>query len=118
MAIVTQPDFRDTTKAARLGIRGKLFAAFGAVAALTVLASAVAVLSYEVIGRTLAGITQSNIPAMGASLRLTKSSAEITAVAPALLAAADTKEREATLDALQAEGLTHVFMVPRGLKGQ
>jgi methyl-accepting chemotaxis protein len=103
MAIVTQPDFRDTTKAARLGIRGKLFAAFGAVAALTVLASAVAVVSYEVIGRTLAGITESNIPAMGASLRLTKSSAEITAVAPALLAAADTKEREATLEALQAD---------------
>lgn len=87
----------------RLGIRGRLFAAFGAVAALTVFASAVAVISYDDVGRTLAGITESNIPAMSVSLRLAKSSAGIAAVAPALLAAADMKERAATLAALQAD---------------
>jgi methyl-accepting chemotaxis protein len=103
MAVTAGAELRDTKTSRRLGIRGKLLTAFGAVAALTVLASAVAVISYDVIGQTLAGINDSNIPALDASLRLTKSSAEITAVAPALLAAADTKERAATLDALQAD---------------
>src|SRR6266851_5596064 len=59
------------------GIRSKLFVAFGAVAGLTVLASAVAVLSYEDMGRTLDGIAGKNLPAMSQSLRLAKSSAEI-----------------------------------------
>jgi methyl-accepting chemotaxis protein len=103
MAAAAGEEARDTKKSRRLGVRGKLLAAFGAVAALTVLASAVAVVSYDGIGRSLAGITESNIPAMDASLKLTKSSAEISAVAPALLAAADAKERAATLDALQAD---------------
>ena len=87
----------------RLGIRVKLFAAFGAVAGLTVLASAVGVVSYEDVGQTLGGITQINLPAMAESLRLAKSSAEIAAVAPALIAASDMKERAATLAALQAD---------------
>ena len=51
----------------------------------TVLASGMAVVSYDKIGRTLSGITEANIPAMGVSLRLAKSSAEISAIAPALL---------------------------------
>jgi len=86
-----------------LGIRAKLIAAFGAVAALTVLASGTAVVSYDKIGRTLSGITEANIPAMGVSLRLAKSSAEISAVAPALLAAAGANERASALSALQAD---------------
>src|SRR6266851_5549820 len=52
------------------GIRSKLFVAFGAVAGLTVLASAVAVLSYEDMGRTLDGIAGKNLPAMSQSLLL------------------------------------------------
>jgi methyl-accepting chemotaxis protein len=89
--------------AQRLGIRGRLLAAFGAVAALTVLASSVAVVSYNEIGRTLTGITEANIPAMGVSLRLSKSSAEIAAVAPALQAATNMNERASALAALQAD---------------
>src|SRR5258708_18281513 len=85
-----------------MSIRGRLFWAFGTVAALTVLACAVAIGSYEFVGGTLAGITEQNLPAMSASMRLAKSSAEITAVAPSLLAAADLKERAATLAALQS----------------
>jgi methyl-accepting chemotaxis protein len=89
-------------KSGGMSIRGRLFSAFGAVAALTVLACAVAVGSYEFVGRTLAGITEQNLPAMSASMRLAKSSAEITTVAPSLLAAADLDKRAATLAALQS----------------
>src|SRR5216683_913155 len=84
------------------GIRSKLFVAFGAVAGLTVLASAVAVLSYEDMGRTLDGIAGKNLPAMSQSLRLAKSSAEIVSIAPALFAANDLKERQIAVTALQA----------------
>jgi methyl-accepting chemotaxis protein len=90
------------------GIRSKLFAAFGAVAGLTVLASAVAVLSYEDMGRTLDGIAGKNLPAMSQSLRLAKSSAEIVAIAPALVSANNLNARQAALTALQSDqqGLT------------
>jgi methyl-accepting chemotaxis protein len=84
------------------GIRSKLFAAFGAVAGLTVLASSVAVLSYEDMGRTLDGIAGKNLPAMSQSLRLAKGSAEIVAIAPALFNASDLKARQAALTALQS----------------
>jgi methyl-accepting chemotaxis protein len=83
------------------GIRSKLFVAFGAVAGLTVLASAVAVLSYEDMGRTLDGIAGKNLPAMSESVRLAKSSAEIVSIAPTLFAANDTNERQAALTALK-----------------
>jgi methyl-accepting chemotaxis protein len=84
------------------GIRSKLFIAFGAVAGLTVLASSVAVLSYEDMGRTLDGIAGKNLPAMSQSLRLAKSSAEIVSIAPALFNANDLKARQAALTALQS----------------
>jgi len=85
-----------------LGIRGRLFLAFGLVAAMTVLASSVAFLSYNRVGATLADITEHNIPAMSVSLMLARESAEITSTAPALAAAPDKKAHEtarATLDA-------------------
>ena len=85
-----------------LSVRSKLFAAFGAVAVLTVLASGVAVISYGNVGRTLSGITEVSIPAMSASLSLAKSSAEISAAAPALAAAADAKDRASVLAQLKA----------------
>ena len=81
------------------GIRSKLFVAFGAVAGLTVLASSVAVLSYEDMGHTLDGIAGKNLPAMSQSLRLAKSSAEIVAIAPALFNANDLNARQAALTA-------------------
>jgi methyl-accepting chemotaxis protein len=85
------------------GIRGRLFLAFGAVAALTVTASAVALVSYDAIDRALHGITEGNLPAMGLSLRLTKASAEVVAAAPAVLAAADLPQRNAAMAALAAD---------------
>src|SRR5690242_1220873 len=77
-----------------LSIRAKLLLAFGVAAGLTVLASVVGFVSYQAVGRAVNGIANENLPAMGVSLRLTKSSAEIVSVAPALVAARDAKERE------------------------
>src|SRR5690242_3037271 len=83
--------------ARRLGIRAHLFIAFGVVAALTVMASGVAFLSYNRIGDTLAAITGRNMPAMTLALTLARESAEITATAPTLAAAADNKARDAAM---------------------
>jgi methyl-accepting chemotaxis protein len=86
-----------------VGLRAKLFLAFGAVASLTVLASAVAFVSYNAVGRAVSDIAGDSLPAMSASVRLAKSSAEIVSIAPALLAAHDIKQREASVAALQID---------------
>src|SRR5579863_2277157 len=85
-----------------IGIRWRLLFAFGLVAALTVLASGVALISYDRIGETLAGITGRNLPAMSISLRLARESAEITSAAPALASAPDAKTHDADVAALNA----------------
>jgi methyl-accepting chemotaxis protein len=98
-AIETEPG----TGAARrrgVGIRGKLFLAFGGVAGLTVMASVVALLSYNDVGMTLRGITEDNLPAMSLSLKLAKSSAQVASAAPAVLAAGDMGQRDAAVAAL------------------
>ncbi len=83
-----------------LGIRGKLFLAFGGIASLTVLACVIAMLSYNDVGATLRGITEGNLPAMSLSLQLAKSSAQVASAAPAVLAAADIAQRDAAVAAL------------------
>ena len=93
----------------RFGIKGRLFAAFGAVAGLTVMASAVGFVSYSRLGETVAMITGEDVPAMETSLRVAKTSAEITAIAPALLAATSPAETAAILPVLASrqQELTH-----------
>jgi methyl-accepting chemotaxis protein len=80
------------TGSVRFGLRGRLFAAFGTVAALTVGASGVGVLSYEQIDSALAVIARDSLPAMDLSLRVSKQAAEITAAGPRLLNAASAKD--------------------------
>jgi methyl-accepting chemotaxis protein len=87
----------------RFGIKGRLFAAFGAVAGLTVLASAVGFVSYSRLGETVTMITRYNVPAMDASLRVAETSAEIAAIAPTLLAAPGPAEAEAILPVLASK---------------
>jgi methyl-accepting chemotaxis protein len=89
-------------KGRRFGIRAHLFLAFGVVAALTVLASLVAFLSYNRVGDTLAAITERNMPAMSLALTLARESAEITATAPTLAAAADQKTHDAAMATVEA----------------
>jgi methyl-accepting chemotaxis protein len=84
------------------GIGGRLFLAFGGVAGLTVMASIVAMLSYDNIGATLREITEGNLPAMSLSLRLEKSSTQVTSAAPSVLAASDIGQRDKAVAALAA----------------
>jgi methyl-accepting chemotaxis protein len=77
----------------RFGIRAKLFAAFGAVAAMTVVAAAVAQLSYTTVETRLVAIMQDSLPAMTGAKLLAEESAAIAAAAPVLDAAADQEAR-------------------------
>jgi signal transduction histidine kinase/HAMP domain-containing protein len=87
-------------RAGHLGIRGRLFAAFGTVAGLTVLASATGFISYSHLGATVTSINTEVLPAIDASLRIAKTSAEIAATAPTLLIAPNKVETGPTLTAL------------------
>lgn len=77
-----------------LGIRGRLFIAFGGVASLTLVASLVALLSYRYIGRSFEHIERDGIPAITNALVLAREAAELSASAAALPDATD----RATLD--------------------
>src|SRR5262249_48775372 len=86
----------------RLGLRGRLFAAFGAVAVTTVLASGNALISYDGLGRSLGVVTGTSLPQVTRAAKIAKTSAEVVAGAQALLAANDAAERERTTQALNA----------------
>ncbi|SFI86935.1 adenylate/guanylate cyclase domain-containing protein [Bradyrhizobium sp. cf659] len=78
---------------AALGIKAKLFLAFGGMAMLTVGAGVVAWYAFTDIDRSVTRITAESIVGMAASLRLAEKSAEITATAPALIASRSEEER-------------------------
>ena len=78
---------------ATFGIKAKLFLAFGAMAMLTAVASAVAWYSFTEIDRSERRINEEGIVGMAASLRLAEKSAEITAMAPAVIASRNEEEQ-------------------------
>jgi methyl-accepting chemotaxis protein len=85
----------------RAGIRVKLFAAVGAVAAMTVAASAVGFFSYRSVQTRLAAITGESVPAMSAARQVAEASAGIAAAAPALDGAKSEQDREAVWHGLE-----------------
>jgi methyl-accepting chemotaxis protein len=85
-----------------LGLRGRLFTAFGVVAALTVLASSSAIISYDNLGRSLGAIAEKSLPEITRASSVVRAAGEVAAAAPRLLAAADTTERERALKVLTA----------------
>ena len=85
-----------------LGLRGRLFTAFGVVAALTVLASSSAIISYDSLERSLGAITEKSLPEITRASRVVKAAGEVAAAAPRLLAATDQAEREHALKVLTA----------------
>jgi methyl-accepting chemotaxis protein len=85
----------------RLGLRHKLFAAFGAVAATTVAASGVAWVNFTGAGNTIQDITAHRVPSVVASLQLARVTADTAAIAPALAAADDESARFQILSSLQ-----------------
>ena len=98
-----------------LGIKAKLFLAFGGMAMLTVGASAVAWYAFTDIDRSVTRITAESIVGMAASLRLAEKSAEITATAPALIASNSEEERIKEQERL-VQRLNEISAVTEGLK--
>jgi len=77
-----------------LGLRGRLFTAFGVVAALTVFASSSAIISYDSLGRSLGAIAEKSLPEITRTSKVVRAAGEVSAAAPRLLAATDAAERE------------------------
>ncbi len=78
-----------------MGIRGRLFLAFGFFAAVTGLSSAVAWFAYEGLTESLERITKNDIPVVWLTTELAEGGRSITATAPSLMAASNESEREA-----------------------
>jgi methyl-accepting chemotaxis protein len=85
-----------------LGLRGRLFTAFGVVAALTVLASSSAIISYGSLGRSLGAIAEKSLPEIARASEVVRAAGEVAAAAPRLLAATDAAEREHAFKVLTA----------------
>ena len=85
-----------------LGLRGRLFMAFGIVAALTVLASGSAIITYDSLGRSLGVVTEKSLPEITRASKVVRAADEVAAAAPRLIAATDAAEREQALKALAA----------------
>ncbi|CEG06757.1 TMAO reductase sytem sensor TorS [Afipia felis] len=84
------------------GLRGRLFMAFGLVAALTVIASLNAIFSYVSLGNSLGVIAEQSLPELTRSSSVIKAAGDVGAAAPSLLAAANNAERSDALKALAA----------------
>jgi hypothetical protein len=84
---------QDNNRSAVLGIKGKLFLAFGVLAALTVAATMVGWSVFNNIDRSVTRVTSESIPSMVSSLRLAELSAEIAATAPAIMASRSQEDR-------------------------
>jgi methyl-accepting chemotaxis protein len=87
----------------RLGIKYKLFAAFGVVSALTVATGIVGWILFDQAGRTIVAIAGKNIPEIATSMELARLSAEIAAIAPALAGSGNETEREQAFQGLRAK---------------
>jgi methyl-accepting chemotaxis protein len=85
-----------------LGLRGRLFLAFGVVAALTVLASSTAIISYGSLERSLGAVAEMSLPEITRASDVVRAAGEVTAAGPRLLAATDPTEREHAVKFLTA----------------
>ncbi|BAI76489.1 methyl-accepting chemotaxis protein (plasmid) [Azospirillum sp. B510] len=87
----------------RLGVRAKLMLAFAGMAAMTVAASAVGLMSFSAVERPMAQIADTSLPEMELATRLAAESGGIASAAPALDGVDSQEERER----LQAEARDH-----------
>ncbi|SRR5579871_166207 len=86
----------------RLGIRGKLQIAFGAVAVTTVIAAAIAMLSFSTTERGFERIAQRQVPVMKDALQLSVISAEISGAAARFVSAQTADEQRAIAEMIAA----------------
>ncbi|WP_376965684.1 methyl-accepting chemotaxis protein [Azospirillum sp. A26] len=78
----------------QLGVRAKLMLAFAGMAAMTVAASGVGLMSFSAVERPMAQIADINLPEMELATRLAGESGAIASAAPMLDGAASQEERE------------------------
>src|SRR5215470_3596881 len=81
-------------KAARFGIKVRLQVAFGAVAIMTVIAAAVAIMSFSETERGFERVSTREVPMMTDALRLSVASGEISAAAARYVAAKTSEDRK------------------------
>src|SRR3954471_18595217 len=81
-------------KAAKFGIKVRLQAAFGAVAITTVIAAAVAIMSFSETQRGFERVSTREVPTMTDALRLSAASGEISAAAARYVAAKTSEDRK------------------------
>src|SRR5580704_14979995 len=90
-----------TPKTARhFGLRARLFAAFGAVAVTTVLASGTALISYDRLGSSLQAVTGTSLPRLTRAADIAQAANDAAAAAQALLAASDDADRARATEAI------------------
>ena len=87
----------------RHGIRTRLVSAFVGVASLTLVASIVAIFSYNYIGRSLDRIERRGIPAMNGALLLARQAAEYSTIASMLRTANDAEALSSMVGRLKAK---------------
>jgi len=110
----------------RIGVRGRLFAAFGAATIGTIFACGVALLSFESVRGVVDGLTQKSIPEIVLSQSIARVGTEIAATAPVLagtstkdLLNAEAAKLTGRMDGLQASifGMRSLVSDPASLSG-
>jgi methyl-accepting chemotaxis protein len=90
----------------RFGLKARLLAALGAVAALTVVAGAVGTLSFSRVETTVATVVDDSVPRMTEALTLAAESNGLAAIAPTMANATSRSRREAVTATLEARAGT------------
>ena len=88
------------TSRTRIGIRARLFLAFGTVAAMTMIATVTAWLAFSNLSDSLGRVANVHVPAMTLAAQLAETGGAIIATAPTLIAAADAREQKNVLSDL------------------
>ncbi|MES9871224.1 MAG: ATP-binding protein [Sedimenticola sp.] len=88
------------TAATHIGIRGRLFAAFGVITVTTIAAAIVAWFSFTRLGDTLDDMAGRSVPAVTYAAQLAEYGGGIIGIAPALAAAQNENERKRTWELL------------------
>src|SRR5207245_10365379 len=84
----------------RIGVRGRLFSAFSAIAGLAVALAILAILSFTELGEVLDNITSARLPPITAALQLARTSENIVALGPAIAGADDLEQLTARVTQL------------------
>ncbi len=90
----------DAAARSKIGVRGRLFMAFSAIAGLAVALAVLAILSFTELGDVLENITGERLPPITAALQLARTSENIVALGPAIAGADDLEQLTARVTQL------------------